>query len=704
MKIGIVGCGLNADYHISFAKTYVGGEVVGVADIDRAKAQQCADRFGIRSVHSSLASLVEVQRPDVVHIVTPPKTHYVVTKEALGYKCHAIVEKPMTLSCQEGEELYRLADESALKLCAMHNHFFDPCMMKARALIQEGELGDIVNVESYYGLNTRIDAFRRYPTPNVLPWLYSLPGGVFHDFMSHPLYVMLPYTGTPREIRVMERSCGELPQDISDELRILIDGENCIGTLVFSFAAKPHLHFVRIIGTKMVINVDFNNMTTTVHPVSSLPKAAQKITYNLSEAKQLSLSTVSNMFNFVRGKLKPYHGMQTLIHQFYDSIKEDVSVPISKEDSLVVLEAMDEIVGQIKNTKLSFETIIPEVQPEIKSGFPKILVTGASGFLGTRLVELLIQDGYPVRAFVRKLSNTKRLKELGAEVFFGDVASLESIKPALEGIDVVVHAAADTAGDERDSELSTIQGTRNIIDMCKEFKVKRLVYISSCSVYGVADYKVGSLVTEKASLERLPEQRGYYSYGKLKAEEVVSRAMAEGVLPIVCLRPGTIFGPGGEVFTPMMGFSMGTKFFAVIGNGRFVLPLVYIDHLVEAIILAINSQNGSGQIYNVADSDRLTKKEYVEALLRKLYPKASIVYMPYCLLHFIVFFQEILLRMLKRRPFLTRYRLISSQKSITYDSSKIRKELNWSPRTTLREGIQKVLAHETEKLELPGGR
>ena len=77
---------------------------------------------------------------------------------------------------------------------------------------------------------------------------------------------------------------------------------------------------------------------------------------------------------------------------------------------------------------------------------PKILVTGASGFLGTRLVELLAQKGYPVRALVRKLSNTKKLKACGAEIFFGDVADLESLRPAFRGIDMVVHTAADTAG------------------------------------------------------------------------------------------------------------------------------------------------------------------------------------------------------------------------------------------------------------------
>lgn len=154
----------------------------------------------------------------------------------------------------------------------MHNHFYDPCMTKARALIDKGLVGSIINVESYYDLNTRIDAFRKYPSPNVLPWLYMLPGGIFHDFMLRPLYVMLPYTGRRQEIQVMERSFEELPQNIFAELTVLIKGEKAFGALTFSFAANRYLHFLRIYGTKMMINVDFNTMRTTLHPVTHLPK------------------------------------------------------------------------------------------------------------------------------------------------------------------------------------------------------------------------------------------------------------------------------------------------------------------------------------------------------------------------------------------------------------------------------------------------
>jgi len=696
MKIGIVGCGLNSDYHINFARSYPGVEIAGVVDRDERKAKDCAEKYNIQGVFSSIKELVERSKPDVIHIVTPPKTHYALVREAIEFKCHVLVEKPMALGLEEARNLYDLAERHAVKLCTMHNHLFDPCMAGVRERVKRGEFGKIINVESYYGLNTQIPAFREYPAPNVLPWLYTMPGGVYHDFMAHPLYVMLDYTGKPIDIKVMHKTFGTLPHGIPDELRILIKGEKAFGTLTFSFAAKPPLHFIRIYGTGMMAEVDFNTMVNIIHPVSSLPKAAQKATYNLSESWQLFKATTANVINFMRGKLKPYQGMKILIHGFYDHVQGQGEIPVSREQALIVIETMDEIWRQAPPKPLSFEPIIPTAAYSVKQR-EKVLVTGGTGFLGNALTRRLINEGYPVRVLARKLSKTEHLKALGVEIFFGDVADPESLTAAFQGIDLVLHAAADTAGSSKAGELSTIQGTRNVIDFCRQFKVKKLIYISSCSVYGVADYKQGDIVTEESSLERFPDRRGHYSLAKLKAEQLVTEAMEEKRLPIVCLRPGTYFGPGGDIFTPMMGFAVGHKVFIIIGKGDFSLPLVSIDNLVDAIIMVMQKSEGNGKVYNVVDSNPPTKKQYVESFLKKIYPNAKYIYLPYSVFYGIVYLQEIMIGMMKRSPFLTRYRLVSSQKKISYDGSRIRNELKWTPPATMQDAYEKVIHYERNK-------
>ncbi len=693
MKIGIVGCGLNSDYHINFAKDYPNAEIVGIVDKDEDKARECAQKYNIKGTFSSIRELVDKERPDVIHIVTPPQTHYALAREAIEFKCHVLVEKPLALNLQEAEALFDLADQHGVNLCTMHNHFFDPCMSKAHTLVQEGQVGKVINVESYYGLNTSIPAFQEYPAPNVLPWIYNLPGSVYHDFMAHPLYVLLEYTGKPKEIKVMKQSHGTLFKNIPDELRILIDGEKAFGTLTFSFVARPHLHFVRIYGTKMMVEVDINTMTTVTHPVSSLPKAAQKATYNLSESRQLFRSTVSNVFNFLRGKLKPYQGMKVLIHRFYDAVKNNEPLPVTREQALLVIETMDAIWKQLEPESFSFDPIIPHESYALKHN-EKALVTGGTGFLGKRLIECLVSEGYPVRVLARKLSNIEPLKKLGVEIFFGDVADKASLASAFDGIDIVVHAAAGTNGSKKDSEQGTIEGTRNVLELCKDRNIRKLIYISSCSVYGVADYKTDQIVTEESSIERFPAKRGYYSASKQQAETLVIGSMNMNGFPVVILRPGTIYGPGGDLYTPMMGFLLINKVFIVIGNGKFELPFVYIDNLIEAIVKSIQSDEADNQIFNVVDSERITKKDYIEKLIKRLYPKSMIIYFPYSILYFITWTQELALRLLKKKPFLTRYRLISSQRNIRYDNSQLMKILRWAPIVSSDKAINSILEFE----------
>ena len=324
----------------------------------------------------------------------------------------------------------------------------------------------------------------------------------------------------------------------------------------------------------------------------------------------------------------------------------------------------------------------------------QVLVTGASGFLGRRLVAALVGYGYAVRALTRRESQTEFLRSLGAEPVIGDVTDLESLRSAFVGVDSVVHAAADTRGSIESGRQTTIQGTQNVLDLCTQLKIKKLIYISSCSVYGIADRAVVDRVDENAPLESHPGRRGPYSWAKFEAEQLVLEYMQDGHSATVCLRPGTIYGTGGELFTPMIGFGVKNKLFIVIGNGHFFLPLVYVDNLVDAVLASLLNKASNGQVYNVVDPEKVNKRLYMQKLISRLYPGSKYVYFPYGLLFIIVLCQEILFKILRKKPYLTRYRLISSQKSVVYDSSKIQEQLGWLPRVAFDEAVAQIIKFE----------
>jgi len=329
---------------------------------------------------------------------------------------------------------------------------------------------------------------------------------------------------------------------------------------------------------------------------------------------------------------------------------------------------------------------------------PITLITGSTGFLGSRLAKTLLRDGYSVRAFARNASKAVKLQALGAEIFIGDVRDPVSLTAAIQGAAVVVHAAAETAGDALAGQQTTLQGTQNVIESASAKGVKQLIYISSCSIYGIADCSPGQRIDEAGPLERRPEWRGHYSNAKFKAEQTVLAAIGKGELKITCLRPGTVWGPGGEIFTPMMGFKVGQRLAGIIESGRFTLPLVFVDNLVDAIIACISHPAAYDNIFNVVDDDPIDKDTYTREVLIPLFPRTVFFRIPYWLLFGAVGFQERMCRIVGKKPYLTRYRLISSQRPVVYDAGRIARELGWSPPIKFDQAARRVLQHSKDSV------
>jgi nucleoside-diphosphate-sugar epimerase len=215
------------------------------------------------------------------------------------------------------------------------------------------------------------------------------------------------------------------------------------------------------------------------------------------------------------------------------------------------------------------------------------------------------------------------------------------------------------------------------------------------SVYQMSGLKKGSFVAEDGLLEQNPQARGFYTYSKLQAENVARGLMGvngNGKVPTVILRPATIYGPRGPVFTPLVGISLFNAIFMILGKKKMRLPLVYIDNLVDAIILCIENERSAGHTFNVIDDEATTKQDYVKKLAGELFPSSHSVALPYWLVKSLVHFQEIAFRVMKRNPVLTRYRLSSASTDVRFSNEKIKKEISWSPKVPLDEGLSRTFA------------
>ncbi|OPY05232.1 MAG: 3 beta-hydroxysteroid dehydrogenase/Delta 5--_4-isomerase [Syntrophorhabdus sp. PtaB.Bin184] len=693
LRVGIVGCGTIFHHHQAFIRSYPGAVLCAVADRDEKALRKASEAYGIANCYGDLEEMVRAEATDVIHITTPPQTHASLAERAMNLKNHVFVEKPLTLDHGSAVRLYDIAAHNGVKLCVDHNHLFDPWMLKAKEVLKGLSPEDVTYVESYYGINPHIPEIMGYRSAGEISWIFSLPGGLFHDFLSHPLYLMLEYTGRPVRMQTMANSCGALIQGLSDELHIMVEGERAMGKLTISFNARPFQHFLKIYHKKAIVTVDFNNMTMVASRLMGLPGAVTKIAGNLGAARALTAQTFSNVYRFLTGKLKPYSGMKKLIHGFYDSILQATETPVSAESALAVLETMDRVWKDAGKLHPVFRNVPAREEVRWVPAKARVLVTGAGGFLGRRLTETLVEKGYFVRVLVRKLTDIEPFRALGVDVHYADLRDELAVAEAVDGMDYVVHAAAAQEGDWDTFDETTVRGTERVMRLSRQLKVKRVIYISSMSVYQMSGLRKGSVITEDSPLEENPEARGFYTYSKLKAENVAKELMAvngNGKVPTVILRPATIYGPRGPVFTPLIGISLFNKVFMILGKKKMKLPLVYIDNLIDAIVLCIENEKSIGHTFNVIDDEWTTRKDYVRKLIGDLFPGSRSVALPYWFVKSAVHFQEMVFKMMHRNPVLTRYRLDSASTDLNFSNTKIKEYIRWEPRISLDEGLART--------------
>jgi predicted dehydrogenase len=186
IRVGIVGCGKVADKHVSQILRIPGCEIVGVCDQEELMAKQLAERFGIRHRFSDVGVLLKTCQPDVVHITTPPQSHYALAKQCLEAGCHVYVEKPFTVRSGEAEELIGIAEKGGQKLTVGHETQFMPVARDMRRLIHDGYLGGPpVHMESIYGYQFSDEAYAKALLGDRNHWVRRLPGGLVQNIISH---------------------------------------------------------------------------------------------------------------------------------------------------------------------------------------------------------------------------------------------------------------------------------------------------------------------------------------------------------------------------------------------------------------------------------------------------------------------------------------------------------------------------------------
>jgi nucleoside-diphosphate-sugar epimerase len=319
------------------------------------------------------------------------------------------------------------------------------------------------------------------------------------------------------------------------------------------------------------------------------------------------------------------------------------------------------------------------------------LVTGATGFLGRRLVRELTSEGARVRCLVRPSSRVDDLRESLpnsqwdlVDVVRGELMNADDCRRALDGIDTVYHVAAGLTGSSAVLFLNTVVPTRRLIDACLASEIRRFVLVSSLGVYGAAALRRHSILDETCPVDTQPHRRDPYTYSKLVQEQVAWEAHRDRGLPLVVIRPGVIYGPGRGLISNRIGLSIGGTLLR-IGSGR-KLPYIYVDHCATALRQAGMQPGIIGEAFNVLE-DSLPTGRQVLTMYRRAGRKVRSLWLPQLAIGPLSSLYEAYSRWSEGQlpPVITRYRSDSIWKPLEFTNAKARTRLGWKPHLPFEE-------------------
>jgi nucleoside-diphosphate-sugar epimerase len=319
----------------------------------------------------------------------------------------------------------------------------------------------------------------------------------------------------------------------------------------------------------------------------------------------------------------------------------------------------------------------------------KVLVTGAAGFIGGHLVDMLVERGDEVRALVRPGGDTSHLRTLtGVEIIYSDLTDAASLKYAVQGVQRVYNVAAKTGpwGLEEVYRAINVQGLANLIHAAMDADVQRIVHTSSITVYG---HHLYSIVTEACPYHA---ENNPYSRTKIAGEKLISKLVKEYRAPIVVVRPAWVYGPRDiGSFSRFVNLVESGKSF-MIGTGKNIVPVVYVRDVAQGLIKAGDAgKEVVGQAYNIADDRRVTQAEYLNTIADALHVSHVSRKLPFSGVYLAGRAAEVIWQAMGRRkgapPPLTTYGVTLLGGDQQFSIDKARRELGYAPEFDVKRGV-----------------
>jgi predicted dehydrogenase/nucleoside-diphosphate-sugar epimerase len=615
-RVAVIGCGAVAQaYHLPVLAGHPWVRVVALVDPNREAAGRLAKAYGVDQAVSDVGA-IDPRSVDAAVIATPPFHHAPAALELLRRGIHVFVEKPMALNGEDAAAMVDAAEEAGAVLAVGHFRRLFPASRMLAAMVTGEVFGRPVGFQVEEG--------------NVFDWpLMSLGsmrkelagGGVLIDTGSHTLdQLLFFFAGAAELVEFRSNSLGGIESDCRLRLRLFHHGEPVEGAVELSRTRKLRNTF-RITCERATLELPVGEHyrvavtprgDSLADPASGAPRE-----YNLQAgwietpqpgSHKAYRAEIDDWLSAIQAGARPFlSGLSALptvqlIDECYRSarpllepwVQEGFREGPVREETAV--RAGDEPAPAS-----------PGIQVRKSSPPRRVLVTGAAGFIGCRVAELLkFREGWEVRALVHNPGSASRLARLPVEMVRGDLRSKTDMARVVEGCDAVVHCAYGTSWERREMFDVTVGGAQVLAEAARAAGLGRFVHLSTMAIHG---RRVEGVVDEATPVR--PARNDAYAESKAEAERVIDQAARRG-LSAVTLRLACVFGPFSRAYVirPVEHLLKGVP--VLVGQGETPSNTVYVDSVVDAITRALKAPGEAvdRQTFTIGDADGVSWADY----------------------------------------------------------------------------------------------
>jgi predicted dehydrogenase len=332
VKAALIGAGQIARQHLTCLKGLPGVELVAICDLSPATAEAAAEQYGVQSWFTDHRAMLGRVRPDVVHVTTPPTSHFRLAMDSFDAGAHVIVEKPVTVTFEELEKLVGRARDAGRHLVEDYNYVFNHAPQEILRRIGSGQFGAVTHVEVHICLD--ILGPNGFADPNLPHPALTLAGGAIADFLPHLASLAHLFVGPHRTTQSVwaKRKPSPLP---FDEFRAVVDADHGTAALGFSSNSQPDAFWLRVYGERMQATANLFETRLTFDGPRRVPKPLRPFFSSLEEGKTIRRAALNTLLRKFKGP-GAYEGLWELLARTYRSLNDGSALPVTASHVLDV--------------------------------------------------------------------------------------------------------------------------------------------------------------------------------------------------------------------------------------------------------------------------------------------------------------------------------------------------------------------------------